>query len=173
MCETTCGMTRFLFVPVFLVCFFSKNKQLRSGKFNVLLTTFDFVVRDKARLSTISWNFLIIDEGHRIKNSNSVLAVTLSKSYRPKHRLLLTGTPLQNSLPELWSLLNFLLPKIFNSVESFEDWFNSPFATSGDKVEMTEEGLGTCFDFLILLKLEKKSLCSSFDVCTWCCVRFC
>jgi hypothetical protein len=105
----------------------------------VLLTTFDFVMRDKAKLSRINWNFLIIDEGHRIKNSDSKLAVILSKSYRPKHRLLLTGTPLQNNLPELWSLLNFLLPNIFHSVESFEDWFNSPFATSGDKVEMTEE----------------------------------
>ena len=105
----------------------------------MVLTTFDFVMRDKAKLSKPRWNFLIIDEGHRIKNSESKLAVILSKSYRPKHRLLLTGTPLQNSLPELWSLLNFLLPNIFNSVDSFENWFNAPFETTGEKVEMTEE----------------------------------
>ena len=115
------------------------TSKVKSAKFNVLLTTFDFVMRDKSRLSRINWNFLIIDEGHRIKNSESKLAVILSKDYHPKHRLLLTGTPLQNSLPELWSLLNFLLPAIFNSVESFEQWFNAPFDSTGDKVEMTEE----------------------------------
>lgn len=70
-------------------------EKVKPGKFNVLLSTFDFVLRDKAKLSSISWNFLVMDEGHRIKNSNSALSVAL-KSYRPKHRLLLTGTPLQN-----------------------------------------------------------------------------
>jgi ATP-dependent helicase STH1/SNF2 len=53
----------------------------------------------------------------------------------------LTGTPLQNNLPELWSLLNFVLPNIFNSFKSFDEWFNIPFANSdtGDKIELNEE----------------------------------
>lgn len=55
-------------------------------------------------------------------------------SYRIRRRLLLTGTPIQNSLQELWALLNFLLPSIFNSVQNFEEWFNAPFA---DRCEVT------------------------------------
>lgn len=58
--------------------------------------------------------------------------------YRIQRRLLLTGTPIQNSLQELWSLLNFLLPNIFNSVQNFEDWFNAPFADRVD-VSLTDE----------------------------------
>ena len=62
-----------------------------------------------------------------MKNANSKFAQTLGNMYTAKRRLLLTGTPLQNSLPELWALLNFLLPSIFSSVDSFEAWFNKPF----------------------------------------------
>ena len=58
--------------------------------------------------------------------------------YRIKRRLLLTGTPIQNSLQELWSLLNFLLPHIFNSVQNFEEWFNAPFADRAN-VSLTDE----------------------------------
>ena len=53
--------------------------------------------------------------GHRLKNDASKLTTTLSQYYNAQHRLLLTGTPLQNSLPELWSLLNFLLPKVWHA----------------------------------------------------------
>lgn len=124
------------------------RRQLRheyfgsSGKgFNVLLTTYDFVLRDSKDLSKIKWNYIIIDEGHRIKNADSKLASTLMKAYQSKHRLLLSGTPLQNNLTELWALLNFLLPTIFNSSESFDQWFSQPFASyAGDqKQEMGEE----------------------------------
>ncbi|RVW55477.1 putative ATP-dependent DNA helicase CHR12 [Vitis vinifera] len=59
-------------------------------------------------------------------------------SYQIQRRLLLTGTPIQNSLQELWSLLNFLLPSIFNSVTNFEEWFNAPFADRSD-VSLTDE----------------------------------
>ena len=65
----------------------------------------------------------MIDEGHRMKNTQSKLSQTLSQFYHSRYRLILTGTPLQNNLPELWSLLNFALPKIFNSVKSFDEWF--------------------------------------------------
>jgi SWI/SNF-related matrix-associated actin-dependent regulator of chromatin subfamily A protein 2/4 len=93
---------------------------VRAGKFNVLLTTYEYVIRDKAILGKTHWKYLVIDEGHRMKNHQNKLTQTLMASYTAPRRLLLTGTPLQNSLPELWSLLNFLLPSIFKSLENFE-----------------------------------------------------
>ena len=74
----------------------------------------------------------------------------LNTHYLAPHRLLLTGTPLQNKLPELWALLNFLLPSIFKSVSTFEQWFNAPFATTGEKVELNEEET-----ILIIRRLHK------------------
>jgi ATP-dependent helicase STH1/SNF2 len=87
-----------------------------------------------------------------MKNTQSKLAQTLTTYYHSRYRLILTGTPLQNNLPELWSLLNFVLPKIFNSVKSFDEWFNTPFANSGtpDKIELNEEEA-----LLIIRRLHK------------------
>jgi len=72
-----------------------------------------------------------------MKNTQSKLAQTLTIYYQSRYRLILTGTPLQNNLPELWALPNFVLPKIFNSVKLFDEWFNTPFANpgTGDKIE--------------------------------------
>lgn len=97
------------------------------GKFNVMITHYDLIMRDKAYLKKIHWYYMIVDEGHRLKNHECSLAQTIG-GYRIRRRLLLTGTPIQNSLQELWALLNFLLPTIFNSVQNFEEWFNAPFA---------------------------------------------
>ena len=105
--------------------------QVRNGQFNVLLTTYEYIIRDKANLRKIEWQYAIVDEGHRMKNAQSKFAVTLGTQYTTHNRILLTGTPLQNNLPELWALLNFLLPTIFSSVESFDQWFNRPFAQFG------------------------------------------
>jgi len=94
-------------------------------------------------LSRIKWVYLVVDEGHRLKNDAARLTRTLSESYSVQHRLLLTGTPLQNNLPELWALLNFLLPKVFNSVATFEKWFAAPIeenkGLSKDDLKLTEE----------------------------------
>jgi SWI/SNF-related matrix-associated actin-dependent regulator of chromatin subfamily A protein 2/4 len=77
---------------------------------------------------------MIIDEGHRMKNHHCKLTQVLNQFYHAPQRLLLTGTPLQNNLPEMWALLNFLLPTIFKSCNTFEQWFNAPFAMTGEKV---------------------------------------
>ncbi|XP_010468039.1 PREDICTED: probable ATP-dependent DNA helicase CHR12 [Camelina sativa] len=115
-----------------------REKIAGEGKFNVLITHYDLIMRDKAFLKKIEWYYMIVDEGHRLKNHESALAKTLLTGYRIKRRLLLTGTPIQNSLQELWSLLNFLLPHIFNSVQNFEEWFNAPFADRAN-VSLTDE----------------------------------
>ncbi|THH30382.1 hypothetical protein EUX98_g3797 [Antrodiella citrinella] len=126
--------------------------EIRSGNFQVLLTTYEYIIKDRQVLSRMKWVHMIIDEGHRMKNTQSKLAQTLTQFYHSRYRLILTGTPLQNNLPELWALLNFVLPKIFNSVKSFDEWFNTPFANSGtgDKIELNEEEA-----LLIIRRLHK------------------
>ncbi|KAI9206275.1 SNF2 family N-terminal domain-containing protein [Polychytrium aggregatum] len=128
--------------------------EVRAGNFNVLLTTYEYIIRDRIILSKIKWVHMIIDEGHRMKNTSSRLSVTLMQYYVSRYRLILTGTPLQNNLPELWALLNFVLPKIFNSVKTFDEWFNSPFSTAAgsgqDKIELNEEE-----QLLIIRRLHK------------------
>ncbi|CDR39266.1 CYFA0S03e01530g1_1 [Cyberlindnera fabianii] len=115
--------------------------DVRSGNFNVLLTTFEYIIKDRPVLSKLRWVHMIIDEGHRMKNANSKLSATIAQYYHTKNRLILTGTPLQNNLPELWALLNFVLPKVFNSQKTFDEWFNTPFDSAGgqEKIELSEE----------------------------------
>jgi SWI/SNF-related matrix-associated actin-dependent regulator of chromatin subfamily A member 5 len=89
----------------------------------VCVTTYEVAVIEKGPLSRIPWQYLVIDEAHRIKNEHSALAAVV-RSFTTAHRLLITGTPLQNSLHELWALLNFLLPDVFGSSAAFDSWFN-------------------------------------------------
>merc|ERR1719195_2170889 len=81
-------------------------------------------MNDRAAFSSIRWRYIVVDEGHRLKNMNCRLIREL-KQYNSANRLLLTGTPLQNNLSELWSLLNFLLPEIFDDLRVFESWFDA------------------------------------------------
>ncbi|XWS54012.1 hypothetical protein CRYUN_Cryun10bG0051300 [Craigia yunnanensis] len=69
----------------------------RDGKFNVLIRHYDLIMRDKSFLKKIHWFYMIVDEGHRLKNHDCALARTLVSGYQIQHRLLLTGTPMQNS----------------------------------------------------------------------------
>ncbi|CAI5758413.1 unnamed protein product [Candida verbasci] len=130
----------------------SMQSEIRYGTFQVLLTTYEYVIRERPLLSKFQYSHMIIDEGHRMKNAQSKLSQTLRQYYKTKNRLILTGTPLQNNLPELWALLNFVLPKIFNSVKSFDEWFNTPFANTGtqEKIELTEEE-----SLLVIRRLHK------------------
>jgi len=76
-----------------------------------------------APLMKFKWQYIIIDEAQKIKNEDSLISKRV-RQFHSKYRLLLTGTPLQNNLHELWSLLNFLLPEIFKSSDDFDEWFD-------------------------------------------------
>ncbi|XP_033331654.1 lymphoid-specific helicase [Megalopta genalis] len=90
----------------------------------IVLTTFEIPLLDRNFLRSQQWRYIVIDEGHRIKNFRCQLIRVLA-SCKSMNRLLLTGTPLQNNLAELWSLLNFLLPEIFDDLAVFESWFDA------------------------------------------------
>ncbi|EEH06104.1 SNF2-family ATP dependent chromatin remodeling factor snf21 [Histoplasma capsulatum G186AR] len=129
-----------------------QQQAIRWGNFQVLLTTYEYIIKDRPVLSKVKWVHMIVDEGHRMKNAGSKLSCTLTQYYTTRYRLILTGTPLQNNLPELWNLLNFVLPNIFKSVKSFDEWFNTPFANTGgqDRMDLTEEE-----QLLVIRRLHK------------------
>lgn len=108
------------------------GKSKKSHKFNVLLTTYEMVLVDATYLRSVSWEVLIVDEGHRLKNSSSKL-FSLLNTLSFQHRVLLTGTPLQNNIGEMYNLLNFLQPDSFPSLASFEEKFND--LATAEKVE--------------------------------------
>ncbi|POW18921.1 hypothetical protein PSHT_05280, partial [Puccinia striiformis] len=97
-------------------------QQILAQDFDVVLTTYELCIREKASLKKIPWEYIIIDEAHRIKNVDSMLS-QIVRLFQSRSRLLITGTPLQNNLQELWALLNFLLPDVFSSSEDFDAWF--------------------------------------------------
>ncbi|KAJ9608245.1 putative ATPase [Cladophialophora chaetospira] len=91
--------------------------------FPVVVTSYEICMNDKKFLANYQWRYIIVDEGHRLKNMNCKLVKELM-TYNSANRLLITGTPLQNNMAELWSLLHFLLPEVFNDLDSFERWFD-------------------------------------------------
>ncbi|CUV07778.1 unnamed protein product [Cryptosporidium hominis] len=126
-------------LPDFVKVIYEGNKEIRKqirskymtgeAKFHVLLTTDAFIMKDKHYLRKFDWEYIIVDEAHRLKNPKSKLVQILNNGFRAKHRLALTGTPLQNDLQEVWALLNYLMPSIFNSSETFQQWFNEPLSS--------------------------------------------
>ncbi|KAK1931995.1 ATP-dependent DNA helicase DDM1 [Phytophthora citrophthora] len=107
-----------------------RKNELSSAKrndvdFPVVISSYEVMLSDSRSFSRsrFVWKYMVIDEGHRLKNMDCKLVRELKRG-RSENRLLLTGTPLQNNLTELWSLLNFILPDVFDDLELFESWFS-------------------------------------------------
>ncbi|KAG5494364.1 hypothetical protein GH5_02379 [Leishmania sp. Ghana 2012 LV757] len=98
-------------------------------KYDVIVSTFEMVLDELNLFKRIAWQYLIVDEAHKLKNEEG-RAHTALDSLQTSHRLIITGTPLQNNLKELWALLHFLAPRLFNDSESFDTWFDT---TSGQQ----------------------------------------
>nr|XP_017227158.1 PREDICTED: ISWI chromatin-remodeling complex ATPase CHR11-like [Daucus carota subsp. sativus] len=113
-----------------------REDLLAAGSFDICVTSFEMAIKEKSALRQFSWRYIIIDEAHRIKNENSILSKTM-RLFNTNFRLLVTGTPLQNNLHELWSLLNFLLPEIFSSSETFDEWFG--ISGENDQEEVVQQ----------------------------------
>ncbi|XP_069692147.1 chromatin-remodeling complex ATPase chain Iswi isoform X2 [Periplaneta americana] len=100
------------------------RETLMPGEWDVCVTSYEMVIKEKGVFKKFNWRYMVIDEAHRIKNEKSKLS-EIVREFKTTNRLLLTGTPLQNNLHELWSLLNFLLPEVFTSSDDFDAWFNT------------------------------------------------
>ena len=119
-----------------------KASKVRQGcrvKFNVLLTSYEMICIDAATLGSIDWSILVIDEAHRLKSNQSKFFRILS-DYSISYKVLLTGTPLQNNLEELFHLLNFLRPQDFNDLNGFLREFSD--LSKDDQVKKLHDLLG-------------------------------
>ena len=124
------------FCPIFKVLTYfgsaKTRRTLRNGwsklnSFHVCITSYQLVVQDSNSFKRKRWYYMILDEAHNIKNFKSKRWQTLL-NFNSQRRLLLTGTPLQNNLMELWSLMHFLMPHIFRSRKEFSYWFSNPLS---------------------------------------------
>ncbi|RMZ85478.1 hypothetical protein DV737_g740, partial [Chaetothyriales sp. CBS 132003] len=116
------------------------NERIVDEKFDVLITSYEMILRERSHLKKLAWEYIIVDEAHRIKNEESSLAQII-RMFSSRNRLLITGTPLQNNLHELWALLNFLLPDVFGDSEAFDSWFSNQDADQDTVVQQLHKVL--------------------------------
>ena len=109
----------------------------KKNSFHVVITSYKLVVQDQVMFRRKKWKYLILDEAQHIKNFQSQRWQVLLR-FNAEHRILLTGTPLQNNLMELWSLMHFLMPHVFRSHSEFKEWFCRPVndMIEGEKFDM-------------------------------------
>jgi len=142
-----------------------ESKVLHDKTVDAFLTTYEMCLFAKKYFRDINWSYIVIDEAHRLKNENSQLS-SIIRTYRFKHRLLLTGTPLQNNIHELWALLNFIVPDFFHDSEKFEN-----YVLAADQEDKSIEKLRNVLQ-LFFLRREKmdveKSLMSKKHVNLYC-----
>ena len=100
-----------------------KKPVNRDTPFHVMITSYQLIVSDEAFLQKVKWQYMILDEAQAIKSSSSIRWKTLL-GFNCRNRLLLTGTPIQNSMQELWALLHFIMPTLFDSHDEFSEWFS-------------------------------------------------
>lgn len=122
----------------------TKNMNNPQMQIHVIITSYNLIVnnpKDQAKLMKIKWNYMILDEAQAIKNNASRRWKVLL-NFNTRNRLLLTGTPIQNSMQELWALLHFIMPKLFDNHEQFAEWFSKDIeASSMDRGELNKHQL--------------------------------
>ncbi|KAK7202748.1 SNF2 family N-terminal domain-containing protein [Myxozyma melibiosi] len=123
---------------------FWDRKQLtytRDAPFHVLVTSYQLIVADAQYFQRIKWQYMILDEAQAIKSSSSTRWKSLL-GFQCRNRLLLTGTPIQNSMQELWALLHFIMPTLFDSHDEFSEWFSKDIESHAtSNTQLNEEQL--------------------------------
>ncbi|KDQ59577.1 hypothetical protein JAAARDRAFT_77653 [Jaapia argillacea MUCL 33604] len=132
---------------------YTGNARERSrllGKFrshDVVITSYEVIRNDISNLQDLHWHFCILDEGHIIKNAKTKLTQAV-KRIRAHHRLLLSGTPIQNNVLELWSLFDFLMPGFLGSESWFNEKFSKPILSNRDGKAKTGEAAALALEAL-------------------------
>jgi ATP-dependent DNA helicase len=132
-------------------------KHKRNPDFPIIVTSYEIAIKDQGKLDKIGpFTYLIVDEGQRLKNHRCTLIQSLKK-IRANNRLLLSGTPIQNNLDELWSLLNFVNPQVFDDLSVFQSWFG--FRDIGQ----TDKG-GTEEDMILMEQRKNQTVTKLHDI---------
>eukprot|EP01080_Neovahlkampfia_damariscottae_P000793 gene793-9043_t len=131
--------------------FYTKDNNF---KFNIILTTYELILNDYSFLSQIKYSFLVIDEANRLKNDKSKLYKVL-KQFPTAGKLLLTGTPFENSIKELWNLLHFLMPQKYSNLSDFETKYSN--LSEGNQITKLYEYLAPYILRRLKLDVEKPS----------------
>ena len=123
--------------------------------FPIIVTSYEMAICEVNFLRRFSWKYIVVDEGHRLKNKDCRLFKELS-SLDTQNKLLLTGTPLQNNLKELWSLLNFILPDVFGNLTDFESWFDFNASSADEQRDMVVKKLHSLLRPFLLRRLKSE-----------------
>ncbi|PQP97494.1 putative helicase CHR10 [Prunus yedoensis var. nudiflora] len=145
----------------------SSPSDVLSLPFDVLLTTYDMVLADQDFLSQIPWSYAVIDEAQRLKNPYSVLYNVLRERYLIPRRLLMTGTPIQNNITELWALMHFCMPSVYGKLDEFLATFKEAGdPSSGHDTAKVMEQLKSlrCILGAFMLRRTKSKLIESGDL---------
>lgn len=106
----------------------ASSEKSMSRPLNIVISSYQVVVQDARMIGRIPWQYLVLDEAHAIKSTTSLRWNTLL-SLKCRNRLLLSGTPIQNTMRELWALLHFIMPTLFDNHEEFNEWFSKDIET--------------------------------------------
>ncbi|XP_027896277.1 chromatin-remodeling ATPase INO80 isoform X1 [Xiphophorus couchianus] len=115
-----------------------KTLYTQNAPFHVVITSYQLVVQDVKYFQRVKWQYMVLDEAQALKSSSSVRWKILLQ-FQCRNRLLLTGTPIQNTMAELWALLHFIMPTLFDSHEEFNEWFSKDIESHAENKSAIDE----------------------------------
>ena len=142
------------------------NLHQKSSSFHIVITSYQLVITDFKFFNRIKWQYLVLDEAQAIKSSSSQRWKMLLE-FKCRNRLLLSGTPIQNTMAELWSLLHFVMPTLFDSHEEFDDWFSKDIESSAESKSQVDESKFFQKSIFLLSLTNLESFQNKSLDCTW------
>ncbi|XP_066464735.1 chromatin-remodeling ATPase INO80 [Eleutherodactylus coqui] len=115
-----------------------KTLYTQEAPFHVVITSYQLVVQDVKYFQRVKWQYMVLDEAQALKSSSSVRWRILLQ-FQCRNRLLLTGTPIQNTMAELWALLHFIMPTLFDSHDEFNEWFSKDIESHAENKSAIDE----------------------------------